>query len=160
MLCARWAQPPVGPSLVLKSPSVHEMETKAPPVLNIDKSKFLVTAKYRSRVLCPCWWCYTGGGRGETVPHPNKSTETNNKSKGKEKKSKIWSSILIGTVVEVASSDWPTGEFGLRVRGNTLVKQVAMAQLEVLFLSRRVPFTLHSVANKSSQDTLQPSALF
>lgn len=27
------------------------------------------------------------------------------------------------------------GVFGLRVKGNTLVKQVAMAQLEVLFLS-------------------------
>lgn len=34
--------------------------------LKIEKSKCPVTAKYCSRVLYLGWWCYTGGGRGES----------------------------------------------------------------------------------------------
>lgn len=88
--------------------------------LDSPRERIQVTAIYCSQVLCSGWWCYTGGGRGESsTPKQckaiwvHKSTETN-------KKIKIWSSILIGTVVEVASSDWPMGVFGLRVEETPL----------------------------------------
>lgn len=96
------------------------------------------------------WWCYTGG-----VPHPNnkkrnlgarKSTETNKKRK--KKKSifdqvfwlEQWLKLLLQT------DQWVCLGWGWQE--NTLVKQVAMAQLEVLFLGTDKPMVpLHSACS-------------
>ena len=76
ILCALCFQSPVGNSLVLKSPSSFSPRGKSTRWIckllldsPLDRKKikmFPVTAKYCSRVLYLGWWCYTGGGRGES----------------------------------------------------------------------------------------------
>ena len=129
ILCALCFQSPIGNSLVLKSPSSFSPRGKSTrgicrllldsPLDRKKKKKkkikiFPVTAKYCSRVLYLGWWCYTGGGRGESsTPKQCKAiwvlTKALKRIEKKKKKINIWSSILIGTAAEVASSDWPMG---------------------------------------------------
>lgn len=149
ILCALCFQSPVGNSLVLKSPSSFSPRGKSTRWIckllldsPLDRKKikmFPVTAKYCSRVLYLGWWCYTGGGRGES------STPKQCKAIWVLTKALKRIIIIKKNQYLIKYSDWNSGwscffrltngvVFGLRVEGNTLVKQVAMAQLEVLFL--------------------------
>lgn len=73
ILCALCFQSAVGNSLVLKSPSSFspqgspKMDLQTPSGQSSRYKKIKsVTAKYCSQVLYVGWWCYTGGGRGES----------------------------------------------------------------------------------------------
>lgn len=73
ILCALCFQSPVGNSLVLKSPSSFspqgspKMDLQTPSRRSSRYKKIKsVTAKYCSQLLYVGWWCYTGGGRGES----------------------------------------------------------------------------------------------
>lgn len=100
-------------------------------VLKIEKIKISCD----SRVLYLGWWCYTGGGWGESsTPKQCKAIWVLTKALKTNKNQYLikyswleqWLKLLLQT------DQWVCLGWGWKE--NTLVKQVAMAQLEVLFL--------------------------